>query len=62
MTNLSLSRKSQLVLLGLLTGIFLLNFLSRVVLAPLLPVIEKELSLGHTAAGAFFMMIALGYS
>ncbi|MEK6653865.1 MAG: MFS transporter [Thermodesulfobacteriota bacterium] len=62
MTNLSLSRKSQLVLLGLLTGIFLLNFLSRVVLAPLLPVIEKELSLGHTAAGAFFTMIALGYS
>jgi len=62
MTNLSLSRKSQLVLLGLLTGIFLLNFLSRVVLAPLLPVIEKELSLGHTAAGAFFVMIALGYS
>ena len=62
MTNLSLSRKSQLVLLGLLTGIFLLNFLSRVVLAPLLPVIEKELSLDHTAAGAFFTMIALGYA
>jgi len=62
MTHLTPWQKTHYLLLGLLTGIFLVNFLSRVVLAPLMPVIEKELGLGHTAAGAFFMMIALGYS
>jgi NNP family nitrate/nitrite transporter-like MFS transporter len=62
MTAPIISRKSQLFLLGFLTSIFLANFLSRVVLAPLMPVIEKDLGLGHTAAGVFFMMIALGYA
>jgi MFS transporter, NNP family, nitrate/nitrite transporter len=57
-----LSRKSQMFLLSLLTGIFFINILLRVVLAPLLPVIEGELGLNHTASGSFFMMIALGYS
>ena len=56
------SRQSQILLLTLLTSIFLINFISRIILAPLLPIIEKDLALGHTAAGGFFMMIALGYS
>ena len=62
MTEISRSLKSQILLLGVLTTIFFVNFLSRIVLSPLLPVIEKDLGLGHTAAGVFFMMIALGYA
>ena len=62
MTNLPLARKSQVVLLAIVTSIFFFNFLSRVVLSPLLPVIEKDLGLDHTTAGGFFMMIAFGYS
>lgn len=62
MSEILQSRKSQLFLLGLLTGIFLVNFLSRIVLAPLMPEIEKDLGLGHTGAGGLFMVIAFGYS
>jgi NNP family nitrate/nitrite transporter-like MFS transporter len=62
MTETPLARKSQLFLLALLTGIFLVNFLSRIVLAPLMPVIEQELHLDHADAGALFMLIAIGYS
>jgi MFS transporter, NNP family, nitrate/nitrite transporter len=62
MTAPVLPRRSQIFLLGFLTSIFLANLLSRVVLAPLMPVIEKDLGLGHTAAGVFFMMVALGYA
>jgi NNP family nitrate/nitrite transporter-like MFS transporter len=45
----------------LLAGIFYLNFVSRVVLAPLLPVIEGELGIGHGEAGSLFFFIAAGY-
>ncbi|MDF1556473.1 MAG: MFS transporter [Deferrisomatales bacterium] len=45
----------------LLTGIFTLNFVSRVVLAPLLPAIERDLSIGHAAAGGLFFFISMGY-
>ena len=62
MTAVPLTRKSQLFLIGLLTAIFFINFLARVALAPLLPVIEKDLGLGHAGAGSFFMMIAIGYA
>jgi MFS transporter, NNP family, nitrate/nitrite transporter len=62
MTASLASRKTQLFLLGFLTCIFLVNLLSRVVLAPLMPVVEKDLDLRHTAAGVFFMMVALGYA
>ncbi|HOG16056.1 MAG TPA: MFS transporter [Syntrophales bacterium] len=61
-SNPSFSRRDQVLLLSLLTGIFLVNFICRVVLAPLMPVIEKDLGLGHTGAGGFFMTIALGYA
>jgi NNP family nitrate/nitrite transporter-like MFS transporter len=62
MTAVHLKRKSQLFLLGLLTTIFFVNFLARIALAPLLPVIEKDLGLGHAGVGSFFMMMALGYA
>jgi len=61
-TDADLSRKSQLFLLSLLTGLFYLNMLLRVVLSPLLPLIEKDLGLSHSGAGSFFMMIAMGYA
>jgi len=44
-----------------LVGIFLLNFLSRIVLAPLMPTIEEELKIGHEEAGLLFFIISLGY-
>ena len=44
-----------------LAGIFFLNFLGRIILAPLLPTIEKDLSLGHSEAGSLFLLISLGY-
>ena len=45
-----------------ITGIFLLNFLSRIILAPLMPAIENDLGIGHGEAGRLFMWISIGYS
>jgi NNP family nitrate/nitrite transporter-like MFS transporter len=45
----------------LLAGIFLLNFLSRILLAPLLPTIEQDLRIGHGEAGSLFLLISTGY-
>ncbi len=44
-----------------LVGIFFLNFVSRIVLSPLLPTVEKDLKIGHEEAGSFFFLISLGY-
>ena len=41
--------------------LFLLNFLPRIILAPLLVTIEKELHLGHQEVGVFFLLISSGY-
>ncbi len=46
---------------GFLTAIFFINFLSRIVLAPFLPTIEKDLEISHTAAGSLFLLISSGY-
>lgn len=45
-----------------LTGIFYLNFVSRVMLGPFLPLIEQELGLGHGGAGSLFFFIQIGYA
>jgi NNP family nitrate/nitrite transporter-like MFS transporter len=45
----------------LLTSIFYLNFTSRVLLAPLMPVIEKDMGIGHGGAGSLFLFVAVGY-
>jgi len=47
--------------IALLAGVFYLNFTSRFLLAPLLPVIEQDLGLGHGEAGSLFLHIACGY-
>ncbi len=45
----------------LLTAIFFLTFCARVIYAPLVPEIEKELFLSHAAAGSLFFFISVGY-
>jgi NNP family nitrate/nitrite transporter-like MFS transporter len=52
---------NQLGPLLILTSIFFINFISRIILAPLTPRIEADLNLTHADAGALFFMISLGY-
>jgi NNP family nitrate/nitrite transporter-like MFS transporter len=47
--------------LSLLVGIFYVNFVCRVAIAPLLPVIKENLGLGLTKAGSLFLLMATGY-
>lgn len=44
-----------------LTVIFLLNFVSRIILSPLLPTIERELGISHGQGGFLFFLISAGY-
>ena len=44
-----------------LTALFYLNFLARILPAPLMPVIETDLGIGHGAAGSLFLLISAGY-
>ena len=55
------SFRSQMPSLLFLVGLFFLNFVSRVILAPLLPTIEKDLEIGHEEAGSLFFIISFGY-
>ena len=52
---------NQLGPLLILAAIFFLNFISRIIPAPLIPRIEMDLNLTHADAGALFFMISLGY-
>ena len=53
--------RSQLIPLFFIASIFLLNFTSRIVLAPLLPTIESNLRLSHGNAGSLFLFLSMGY-
>ena len=53
--------EAQLRPVYLLVVIFLLNFISRIILSPLLPTIEKELKISHSQAGFFFFLTSGGY-
>ena len=44
-----------------LTGMFFLNFMGRIIFAPLMPTIEQELGLSHGQAGSLFLFIAIGF-
>ncbi len=44
-----------------LMGMFYLNFLPRLIMAPLMVTIENELHLGHDDSGGFFFLISAGY-
>jgi len=61
MKTQSPSIHSQMTPILFLVGIFLLNFIARIVLSPLMPTIEKDLNVGHDEAGSLFFMISLGY-
>lgn len=45
----------------LLTLVFLLNFLARIIFSPLLPALEQDLAISHTLAGSFFLIMSCGY-
>jgi len=53
--------RAQLLPLFLIASIFLLNFTSRIVFAPLLPKIESNLRLTHGDAGSLFLFLSMGY-
>jgi NNP family nitrate/nitrite transporter-like MFS transporter len=53
--------RSHLPALLLFTLIFFVNFLARIVLAPLLPSVEADLSLSHVESGSLFLLISIGY-
>lgn len=52
---------AQLAPLLLITSIFLLNFFARIIIAPLLPTIEKDLGFSHGDAGSLFLFLSIGY-
>ena len=45
----------------ILTSIFFVNFISRIIPAPLMPKIETDLNISHAQAGSFFLLISIGY-
>ncbi len=52
----------NLLLLVLFWALWYLNFSSRTILAPLLPLIEDALSINHAMAGGFFFAFSVGYT
>jgi NNP family nitrate/nitrite transporter-like MFS transporter len=53
--------RNSLPLLLMLTAIFFINFLSRIILGPLLPSVEKDLGIDHSQSGGLFFFISTGY-
>ena len=45
----------------LLTSLFYLNFLSRIIISPLLPNLEQALEISHGQAGSLFLFLSAGY-
>ena len=44
-----------------LAGLFFLNFASRMMLAPILPLLEADMSITHAQAGGLFFFLSAGY-
>lgn len=42
-------------------ALFYLGFVTRMIFAPLLPVIEQEIGISHAQAGSLFLMVSIGY-
>lgn len=55
------SFRSLILPILIMTFIFSLNFISRIIFAPLLPVIEQDLGIYHGQAGSLFLFITSGY-
>jgi NNP family nitrate/nitrite transporter-like MFS transporter len=60
-TEAGSSFRSQIGPILLLASIFLLNFTGRIIIAPLLPAIEADLSISHAQAGTLFLITTAGY-
>jgi NNP family nitrate/nitrite transporter-like MFS transporter len=52
----------NILFLLLFWSLWFLNFSTRTVLSPLLPLFEKELDISHTLAGSLFLFMAVGYT
>ncbi|HOX94957.1 MAG TPA: MFS transporter [Syntrophales bacterium] len=61
MSHLGSSSRSELSIPIFLASIFYFNFLSRIVLGPLMPSIEEDLGIRHAEAGSIFFSISFGY-
>jgi NNP family nitrate/nitrite transporter-like MFS transporter len=55
------SFRDKMGLTVFLAWLFYLGFVSRVLFAPLMPEIEKELEITHGEAGTLFLMMSMGY-
>jgi MFS transporter, NNP family, nitrate/nitrite transporter len=44
-----------------LAALFFLTFIGRFIFAPLMPTLERELSISHAQAGSFFLTMSLGF-
>ncbi len=55
------SFRSNLGQLFLLTLLFFMNFMARIVQAPLMPAIENDLNITHAEAGSLFLILSIGY-
>jgi MFS transporter, NNP family, nitrate/nitrite transporter len=53
--------RTQLSPLLFIASIFLLNFTARIIAAPLLPTIERDLGFSHGDAGSLFLFLSMGY-
>jgi NNP family nitrate/nitrite transporter-like MFS transporter len=53
--------RSNIGRLLLLTLMFFVNFMARIVQAPLMPAIEKDLGFTHAEAGSLFFILSVGY-
>ncbi|BBD08935.1 putative narK gene product [Desulfovibrio ferrophilus] len=58
----TLPLRGALPYLLIFAGLFFVNFASRVILGPFLPMIEIEFGISHTQAGGLFLPISLGMS
>lgn len=47
--------------IGLLTAVFFINFIARVIFSPLMPAMQADLKISHSQAGSLFLFISLGY-
>ena len=52
----------NIFLLLILWSLWFLNFSTRTVMAPLMPIIEKELAISHALAGSLFFSLAVGHT
>lgn len=59
-TDLHEPFKTALPAVLFVTSIFFFNFISRMILAPLMPVIQQDLGFSHAGAGQLFLALAFG--